>query len=264
VTEAIREERKRTGELGQSVVVSRDVSLNWTTAQKTNLRNFHLGQLQSFHREVKGIKKNETVEVIHVESERLTVRNERGQLRTLTRKQAKAFDVLERVPIEVAAGAQLLLTANRHEPGFPATNGEIVTVSSVDIAGGIQLEDGRVLPSNFKQFAHGYAVTAHRSQGKSVDSVIISADGMRKELFYVSASRGRQNIVVITSDKERLRESVAKSAARKSVSELARNQRLTTYPFSSRARFLETRNGEYQQPSPDLLAEPTWAGDAGR
>jgi len=31
----------------------------------------------------------------------------------------------------------------------------------------------------------GYAVTAHSSQGKSVDSVIISADGMQKELFYV-------------------------------------------------------------------------------
>src|SRR5437016_11697416 len=78
------------------------------------------------------------------------------------------------------------------------------------------------LPSNFKQFAHGYAVTAHRSQGKSVDSVIISADGMRKEIFYVAASRGREHVLVITSDKERLREFVAQSTARKSASELDR------------------------------------------
>jgi len=45
---------------------------------------------------------------------------------------------------------------------------------------------------------------------------------MRKELFYVAASRGRQSIQVITSDKESLRESVARSSMRKSASELAR------------------------------------------
>ena len=61
-------------------------------------------------------------------------------------------------------------------------NGEIVTVSNVDEKGRIHLDDGRIVPTNFKQFAHGYAVTAHRSQGKSVDSVIISGDGMQKEI----------------------------------------------------------------------------------
>jgi hypothetical protein len=45
---------------------------------------------------------------------------------------------------------------------------------------------------------------------------------MRKELFYVAASRGWQSVQVITSDKESLRESVARSSARKSASELAR------------------------------------------
>jgi len=77
-------------------------------------------------------------------------------------------------------------------------------------------------PRNYRQFTHGYAVTAHRSQGKSVDSVIISADGMRKELFYVAASRGRKSVQVFTGDKQSLRESVARSAARQSASELAR------------------------------------------
>ena len=72
-------------------------------------------------------------------------------------------------------------------------------------------------------FAYGYAVTAHRSQGKSVDAVVISADGMRKELFYVAASRGRESITVITSDKDALRDSVGCSTARGSATELARN-----------------------------------------
>ena len=101
-------------------------------------------------------------------------------------------------------------------------NGEIVTVQAVNPQGLIQLSDGRTLPSNYRQFDFGYAVTAHRSQGKSVDSVIISADGMQKELFYVAASRGRKSVSVITSDKDQLRESVSISTARMSASELSR------------------------------------------
>ena len=178
------------------------------------------------------------MEVAEVDENRITVRNESGAVRVLTKKQAKAFDVLERRAIEVAAGDKLMLTANRRDAALRATNGEIVTVSKVDDTGRIHLEDGRVLPSSFKHFTHGYAVTAHRSQGKSVDAVIISADGMRKELFYVAASRGRENVMVVTSDKERLRESVAQSAARKSASELARQQRPGHHQGMHRGRAL--------------------------
>ena len=38
----------------------------------------------------------------------------------------------------------------------------------------------------------GYAITGHRSQGKTVDAVILSGDVMKQELFYVAASRGRE------------------------------------------------------------------------
>jgi len=51
---------------------------------------------------------------------------------------------------------------------------------------------------------------------------VISGDAMKKELFYVAASRGRESVRVVTSDKELLRESVARSGERQSASELAR------------------------------------------
>jgi ATP-dependent exoDNAse (exonuclease V) alpha subunit len=98
----------------------------------------------------------------------------------------------------------------------------LVTVSGIDARGRIQLEDGRQLPADYRSFTHGYAVTAHRSQGKTVDSVILSGDGMQKELFYVAASRGRHSITVITSDKERLQQTVGRSMARTSAMELLR------------------------------------------
>jgi hypothetical protein len=63
---------------------------------------------------------------------------------------------------------------------------------------------------------------AHRSQGQSVDAVVIAGETMSRELFYVAASRGREHLTVITSDKGRLEESVGQSGARLSASELVR------------------------------------------
>jgi UvrD-like helicase C-terminal domain len=225
VTEAIRDHRKETVELGQSITLKRHVSLGWTTAQKTDYRNFRPGQILKFHRAVKGISKHELTEVLCADNDGVVVRTTAGIERTLTGKQAKSFDVMEAKPIDVAPGDRLLLTANRREEGLGTTDGELVTVTAVDSGGRIQLEDGRTLPADYRSFPHGYAVTAHRSQGKSVDAVIVSADGMRKELFYVAASRGRENIMVITSDKERLTQTVAQTAARRSASELVRGSR---------------------------------------
>jgi ATP-dependent exoDNAse (exonuclease V) alpha subunit len=131
--------------------------------------------------------------------------------------------VYERRSIEVAPGDSLMLTANRRGPDFRATNGELVKVKSFDEAA-IRLEDGRTIPANYREFAHGYAITAHRSQGKTVDNVIISADAMKKELFYVAASRGRSEIAVVTSDRELLRESIGVSTVRQSAIELVRKQ----------------------------------------
>ena len=146
--------------------------------------------------------------------------NERGEEKSVSLTQARSFSVHERTEIEVAAGDKLLMMGNRKEPGFRATNGELTTVRSVE-RGIINLEDGRSVPANYREFTHGYAVTAHRSQGKTVDQVIISADAMKQELFYVAASRGREGISIVTSDIERLGESLGVSMARPSAIELA-------------------------------------------
>jgi len=47
---------------------------------------------------------------------------------------------------------------------------------------------------------------------------------MKQEQFYVAASRGREGITVITSDVDRLRESLGISSTRPSATELTREQ----------------------------------------
>jgi len=223
LTDAIRQDRKDRGELGVSHSFDRYVSLQWTTAQKQELSNYQEGQVLQFHRDTKLAKCHESLEIVRVGPDSLVARKETGDEVNLSPRQTRAFSVYERQPIEVAPGDSLMLTANRRGSEFRATNGELVRVKSLD-GGAIHLEDGRTLPANYHEFTHGYAVTAHRSQGKTVDTVIISADAMKKELFYVAASRGRSEIAVVTSDREQLRESVGVSTMRQCAIELARKQ----------------------------------------
>jgi hypothetical protein len=222
VTAAIRAERQQAGELGEGVRVDRYVPLHYTLAQRTDPRQFHKGQVLVFHDKTPTVRRHEALEIVRVEPHQLVARTEAGGAHVVTAKQARAFDVYERRPIEIAPHDRLVLTANREESGLRVTNGEMVTVSQVDERGRVHLEDGRLIPSSYRQFDHGYAVTAHRSQGQSVDAVVIAGETMSRELFYVAASRGREHLTVITSDRARLEESVGQSGARLSASELLR------------------------------------------
>jgi len=229
VTRAIRDDLSERGHLGHSITMDRYVPLQWTEAQKRDLANYREGQVLIVHRAARGMEKHESLTVSRVDSGTVIARNARGEDRSFNPAQTRSFSVHERQSIDVAPGDRLMLTANRRDAGFRATNGELVTVGGIE-RGRIQLEDGRTLPVNYHQFDHGYAITAHRSQGKTVDGVILSGDAMKQELFYVGASRGRSEIAIVTSDRERLRESLGISSARPSATELAREQAHLTQP----------------------------------
>jgi ATP-dependent exoDNAse (exonuclease V) alpha subunit len=223
VTRAIRNDLSERGHFGQSVTMDRYVPLQWTGAQKRDLANYREGQVLVVHRAARGMEKHESLTVSRVDSGAVIARNQRGEERNFTPAQTRCFSVHERQSIDIAPGDRLMLTANRRDAGFRATNGELVSVRGIE-RGCIQLEDGRTLPANYHQFDHGYAITAHRSQGKTVDGVILSADAMKQELFYVGASRGRSEIAIVTSDREQLRKSLGISSVRPSATELAREQ----------------------------------------
>ena len=110
---------------------------------------------------MKGIAKNESLEVIGASKEGVKARKDNGQEVTLTSKQSAAYGVFEREKIEVSAGDRLLLQANWKEKGrggFKATNGELVTVASVD--GGV---DPLRTAANFQRLiSNSRAVTLSR------------------------------------------------------------------------------------------------------
>ncbi|HXR47674.1 MAG TPA: MobF family relaxase [Candidatus Limnocylindrales bacterium] len=191
-------------------------SLSWTEAQKRDSRQYRPGLAVRFHRQKTGFAKDETVEVVAVENDVLKVQRADGSERIFPLGQdAALFDVGEKRKLKVAAGDKLLLQANWRKK---FVNGELVEVKAIQ-GDSVMLADGRVIPESYRTFTHGYAVTSHAAQGKTVDEVLVVASSrslpaVHQEQFYVSISRGRERCQIFTDDAELLRSHVTRSSAR--------------------------------------------------
>jgi hypothetical protein len=167
------------------------------------------------HQAKGGFGCGETVEVATVGAT-LTVRRKDGLLMPVNpARLAKCWDAGESRTLKIAAGDKLLLQANWQKRFI---NGELVEVDTVQ-GESIGLTDGRIIPPDYRTFTHGYAVTSHAAQGKTVDEVLVVASSrslpaIHQQQFYVSISRGRERCRVFTDDKDLLRSHVTYSSAR--------------------------------------------------
>ena len=89
------------------------------------------------------------------------------------------------------------------------------------------VDNGWVIGKDFGHIAHGYVVTSHASQGKTVDKVFIgqsheSLPASDRQQLYVSVSRGREQAVIFTDNKAALREAVARDRERLTATEVFR------------------------------------------
>ena len=166
-----------------------------------------------------------------------------------------AFDVGETRTLKIAAGDKLLLQANWRKKFI---NGELVEAKSVQ-GDSILLADGRIIPCDYRTFTHGYAVTSHAAQGKTVDEVLVVASSrslaaINQQQFYVSISRGRERCQVFTDDKDLLRSHVTHSNARVAAVEVVPGAAMKRHKFirqilqwSERVRELMRLNPVKQQ-----------------
>jgi hypothetical protein len=227
VTEKIRTALKTTGRLaGEEKEFQVFDSLSWTEAQKRDARQYRPGMAIHFHRRGLGFEKGETVQVVAVENDIFKVQRADGSENLFPLGAGCAcFDVGEKRKLKIAAGDKLLLQANTVGKRF--INGELVEVRAIQ-GDSVVLADGRVIPQNYRTFTHGYAVTSHAAQGKTVDEVMVVASSrslaaVHQQQFYVSISRGRERCQIFTDDSERLRSHVTHSSERLAAVEVVPN-----------------------------------------
>jgi hypothetical protein len=223
VTEKVREALKTDGVISKNdEAVTVFDSFSWTEAQKKDVSQYEPGQRLCFIRKTRKFDRGETVEIAAVMENGLRVRRPDGtEVNFIPTSAASTFDVGEARELKVTAGDWLLLQANH---GREFINGERVQVREIQ-NGRIALADGRTLPANFNTFTHGYAVTSHSSQSKTVDEVLLVASSrsfaaVNREQFYVSISRGRERVHVFTDDAGLLARRVTDSHERKAAIEL--------------------------------------------
>lgn len=224
LTPAVRDALRSSGMLAKrEVTVETHVSTRWTHVEKRDLERYQSGQVVTFHTPTRDFERGEWARVVKVAKDRLRVRKPSGQEVTLTRKQSGCYDVADAQPLAVATGDRLLLQASRRESRL--LNGQLVTVKTARRDGRIVLTDGRVIPPDFRRFTHGYCLTSPSAQGKTADHVYLAVDAQSGQAvnlkqFYVSTSRGREQVKIYTDDTEVLRRAIERSGNRQSALEL--------------------------------------------
>ncbi|HEV2392682.1 MAG TPA: MobF family relaxase [Verrucomicrobiae bacterium] len=245
LTEKVRAVLKMSGRLaGDEKEFQVFDSLSWTEAQKQDARQYRAGLAIRFHRQKTGFAKDETVAVVAVENDALKIQRADGSESIFLLGQGSAyFDVGEKRKLKIAAGDKLLLQSNWRKK---FVNGELVEVKTIQ-GDSVVLADGRVIPKNYRTFTHGYAVTSHAAQGKTVDEVLLVASSrslpaINQQQFYVGISRGREACRVFTDDAEMLRSHVTRSSARLAVVEVvppARRRKFIMAVLQRGHRFLK-------------------------
>jgi len=109
--------------------------------------------------------------------------------------------------IQLAEGERIICTAR--DKKHDLFNGESLTVKEmhckVDGEDLIKCENsnGKVkfMPQDFQHFKYAYAVTSHRSQGATVDRVVVAAGSLKSDSAYVALSRGKLSCQIYTPNK---------------------------------------------------------------
>jgi hypothetical protein len=214
ITGFIREALRAEGKLGEERTLNTWVSARLTEPEKSDATNYEPGNLLQFHENAPG----------HVKGSRMTVRvGEKLPLQTPDR-----FEVYRPTQLKLAVNDRVRVTVNgkTKDGGHRLKNGALFTVKAFTQQGDLVVDHGWVISKDFGHLAYGYVVTSHASEGKTVDKVYIGESSQsfaatNQRSFYVPVTRGREQAVIFTDNKENLLKAVQKRDEPISATELA-------------------------------------------
>jgi hypothetical protein len=147
-----------------------------------------------------------------------------GKVRQFKPSAKGKWDVLVSSTMEVSVGDQIRVTGGFREGRNVFKNNEVAVVREIT-GTELVLDDGRRMRRNGARIDQGVCITSHASQCRTVDQVVVLADGADAKGWYVSLSRARGAMHVYTRNKAALRQSVMQPGERKSVWELVQAMR---------------------------------------
>jgi AAA domain len=214
ITRFIRNALKADGRLGEERTLAAWVPAQLTDAQKRDTTNYEPGDMLQFHQNATGHKKGS----------RLVV----SEATMLPVQDASRFEVYRPVQLALAVRDRIRVTANgwTKDGKHSLRNGALFTVEGFTRKGDPIVDHGWVIARDFGHIAHGYAVTSHAAQGKTVNKVFIglSSDSFpatNQRSFYVPVTRGKEQAVIFTDDRKELLSAVIRPDDPMSATELS-------------------------------------------
>ena len=205
-----------------------------SVAQKQDIRSYRKGQIIQTHQNMPSIKKGSVLTVESIENNNtVTVKDKHGTHHILPIHRAKDYDVYTPREISLSKGDEIRINKNGFDSnGKRINNSTILTVNGFTKNGDIKAvkqsakrKSGFVLDKNHSNYDYAYAITSYSSQGKTVDNVIISQPAStflasNEKQFYVSVSRGREDVTIYTDDADELLSHIEKRGDRQGATEL--------------------------------------------
>jgi len=238
VTDAIRAELRAEGKLGEKERHFLSLrSLNLTEAQRGDKSEYLPGAVVQFVQNARGFGRGERLTVESAGKDGVRALRADGSAAMVPLNDAAKFQVYDAGDVSLAQGDKIRITMNGLVPrearaGVRALkakdrldNGALYEVSGFTKKGDIRLTNGFVIPKNYGGITHGFVITSHASQGKTVDVALValgqeSFAAATREQAYVSISRGREAVRIYTDDKAAMLDAIKASAARLSATEL--------------------------------------------
>ena len=222
VNEAVRAALQAAGRIGAGVALKTYQAIDLDEAQKRDARFYQPGQFAYVLKRYGRFSRGDVCPIAGI-NERGLVLIKNGRRSTMSYRHTHRLAIAVERNTNVAPGDRLQLKFNgKSKEGHAISNGELVTVRRVHGDGSLTIEDDRLtvktLSPQQRLFNRGYGVTSYASQGKTVDTVLISDASCRaatnRNQWYVAISRGRKRVIVFTDNKAELRASIEQSGDR--------------------------------------------------
>ncbi|WP_338875033.1 MobF family relaxase [Spirosoma sp. SC4-14] len=216
VTKAIREKLRETGLItSEETPLTQLVNTNLTSAEKSDPRNYRIGQVIQFNQNIASIERGSRWEVHAVADGLVHIQDTSGKQTSLPLDRMEQFDVYRPSEIALSKGDKVRITRNGYDANKKRlTNGQMLDVVAIEPNGALRLRNKAskatyTVPASFGHIAHGYCLTSHAAQGKTVDEVFIAQPAStfaatNLNQFYVSVSRARDGVHIYTDDKAAL------------------------------------------------------------
>ena len=268
---------------GPELEIERYVNLHLTRSQKGDIANYRPGDVAVFHHDVYGVtaKAGDACRVVEAQDDgRVLLAHPDGRERRIDPAGYIRYrlDLYETQPNVLRAGDQVRWTRNDTARGL--INGEQARVLSIGPANvHMRTQDGREIAMRrddpqLHHLDHAYSSTVHAAQGLTCDRVIAVLDTDRgapadQAMFYVELTRARDNVVLLTDDREALIEALETAPAEelsalRAIGEQfeAPEQTLAQGPPPERAAVLDDATREHRKAADRFVGQALTAAAA--